>query len=98
MIFFLSASGMFLSNELSLSHLVATYTVPFISILYQLLHVEYKQGSPLKESVGGLTLSRSHLSTFLSTVGSIFSIFCPAEVQFLTFTSVLSQVRFIRLL
>ena len=58
--------------------------------------MEYKR--TLKESVGGLTLFRSHLSKFLSTVDDIFQIFCPVEVQFLKFTSVLSQVRFICLL
>ena len=77
MISMLSASGMSLSNELSsvllkVSHLVARYTVSFICKCYQLLHVEYKQGSPPKKSVGGLTLFRSHLSKFLSAVGSIF--------------------------
>ena len=56
------------------------------------------RGSPLKESVGGLTLFRSHLSKFLSTAGSTFQSFFPVEVQFLKFTFVPSQVRFICLL
>ena len=47
--------------------------------------------SPPKESVGGLTLFRSHLSKFLSAVGSIFKFFCPLEVQFFRFMSVLGQ-------
>ena len=78
--FLLSASGMFLPNEsssllLKVSNLVARYTISFILMFYQLLHLEYKQGSPLKESVGGLTLFRSHFSKFLSAVGGIFQIF-----------------------
>ena len=52
-------------------------------------------GSPLKESVGGLTLFMSHLFEFLSAVSSIFQIFCPLEVQFFKFIAVLSQVCFI---
>ena len=38
----------------------------------------------------GLTLFRWHLSKFLSAVSSIFQLFCPLEVQFFKFTSVLS--------
>ena len=59
---------MFLSNELSLSHLVARYT-----------------------------FTQVPLSKILSTVGGIFQIFCPVEVRFIKFTSVLSQVRCISL-
>ena len=55
-------------------------------------------GSPLKESVGGLTSFRFHLSKFLTAVGSIFQLFCPLDVQVLKFTSVLSQICFICLL
>ena len=63
MIFMLSASGMSLSNKLSSvmpkeTHLVARYTVPFICMFYSLFNVEYRQVSPPKESVGGLTLFR----------------------------------------
>ena len=103
MIFMLSASRMSLSNELSsvllkVSHLVARYSISFICKFYQLLHVEYKQVSPPKERVGGLTLFRSHPSMFLSAVGSIFHIFCPLEVQLFRFMSVQGQVHFICLL
>ena len=95
MIFMLSASGLSLSNELSsvllkVSHLVAYFINYFMW--------STSRESPLKGSVGDLTFFRSHLSKFLSTVGSIFLIFCPVELQFLKFTSVLSQVRFICLL
>ena len=54
--------------------------------------VQAGEGSPLEESVGGLTLFRSHLSKFLSAVGRIFQIFCPLEVRFFKFKSVLIQV------
>ena len=50
------------------------------------------------ESVGGLTLFRSHLPKFLYAIGSIFQIVCALEVQPFKFTSVLSQVHFISLL
>ena len=48
-------------------------------------------GHLLKRELGSDTF-RFHFSKFLSTVGSIFHIFCPLEVQFFKFTSVLSQV------
>ena len=51
------------------------------------------RGHPSKRMLG-LTLFRPHLSKFLSSVGSIFGIFRPLQVQFLKFTSVLSQVLF----
>ena len=79
MIFLLSTFGMSLSNELSsmllkVSHLVARYTVPYLNVLL-ITSYGVQTGSPLKDSVGGLTLFRSHLSKLLSTVGSIFQIF-----------------------
>ena len=62
----LSPSGMSLSNELS-------------SVLLKVSHKSASRGSPPKESIGGLTLFRSHLSKLLSAVGSIFQILCPLE-------------------
>ena len=90
MSFMLSASGMSLSNKLSsvllkVSHLVARYTIPLIVCFIHYFMLSTSSGSPLKESIRGLTLFRSHLSKFLSTVGRIFQIFCPLEVQFFTF-------------
>ena len=64
-------SGMFLSNDL-LPHLVATNTSTSLQCFINYLMWSTSRGSALKESVGGLTLFRSHLSKFLSTVGGIF--------------------------
>ena len=64
-------SGMFLSNDLLL-HLVARSTSTSLQCFINYLMWSTCRGSALKESVGGLTLFRSHLSTFLSTVASIF--------------------------
>ena len=102
MIFLLSASGLSLSNELSsmllkVSHLVARINVPVIWIFLLTTSCGVQAGGHLLKRVL-LTVFRSHLSKFLSTVGSIFQIFCPLEVQFFKFTSVLSQVCFISLL
>ena len=82
MIFLLSASGMFLSNELlsgmflsndlPLSHLVARYTYPLLQCFINYLMGSISRRLPPEESVGRLTLFRSYLSKFLSTVGSIF--------------------------
>ena len=82
MIFLLSASGMLLSNELLsgmllsndllLSHLIARYTYPLLQCFINYFMWSTSRGSPLKESVGGLTLFRSHLPKFLSSVSTIF--------------------------
>ena len=72
MIFLLSASGLFLSNDLLFSHLVARCMYPLLQCFINYLMWSTSRGSPLKESAGDLTLFRSHLSKFLSTVGSIF--------------------------
>ena len=83
MILLLSASGMFLSNELLsgmflsngllLSHLVARYMYPLLQCFINYLMWSTGRGLPPKESDGGLTPFRSYLSKFLSAVGSIFS-------------------------
>ena len=49
-------------------------------------NVEYRQGSPFKESVGGLTLFRSHLSKFLSSWGTISQVYiCSKPSSFYLF-------------
>ena len=95
MTFLLSASGMSLSNEsssllLKVSHLVAR--------LYRTLYLNVLLIGCIWNAGRGLTLFRSHLSKILSAVGRIFQIFCPLEVQFFKFMSVLSQISFISLL
>ena len=85
MIFLLSASrmllpnellsGMFLSNDLLLSHLVARYTYPLLQCFFNYLMWSTSRGyllKSVKECDGGLTLFRSYLSKFLSTVGNTF--------------------------
>ena len=73
------------------SYLVARYTITlyFDVLLITALVWSTSRGSPLKESVGDLTPFRSHLSKFLTAVGSIFQMFCFLEVQGFKFTSVL---------
>ena len=85
-------------REPTVSHLVDRYTYPLPQCFINYLMWSTSRWSPLKESVGGLTLFMSHLSKCLSTVGSIPFKFFPVVVQFLKFTPVLKQVRFICLL
>ena len=40
------------------------------------------RGHLLKRVFEGLTLFRSNFSKFLSTLGSIFQVFCPLQVHF----------------
>ena len=76
-------------REPTISHLLDRYTHPLPQCFINYLMWSTSRRSPLKESVGGLTLFRSHLSKFLSILGSIsFKIF-PVEVQFRKFMSVL---------
>ena len=58
-------------REPAASHLVDRYTYPLPQCFINYLMLSTRRRSPLKESVGGLTLFRSHLFKFLSTVGSI---------------------------
>ena len=57
--------------EPAVSHLVDRYTYPSPQCFINYLTWNTSRRSPLKESVESLTLFRSHLSKFLSTVGSI---------------------------
>ena len=89
MIFLLSASGMFLSNELSsvlqkVSHREKDTPYPLSECIINYFMWSTSRGSPLRESVGGLTHFRSHLSKFLSAVGSIFQIFVLLRYNFLS--------------
>ena len=75
--------GVSYSREPAASHLVARYTYPLLQCFINYLLWSTSRGSPLKESVGGLTLFRSHLSKFLSTVGSIsFKLFVLLRYNF----------------
>ena len=59
------------SREPAVSHLVDRYTYPLPQCFINYLMWSTSRRSPLKECVGSLTHFRSHLSKFLSTVGSI---------------------------
>ena len=63
--------GVSYSREPAVSHLVDRYTYPLPQGFINYLAWSTSRRSPLKESVGGLTLFRSYLFKFLSTVGSI---------------------------
>ena len=89
MTFLLLASAMSLLNEstsllLKVSHLVARYTDPLFECFINYFIWSTSRGSPFKKSVGGWTLFRSHLSNFVSAVGSIFQIFVLLRYNFLS--------------
>ena len=86
------------SWEPAVSHLVDRYTYPLPQCFINYLMWSTSRRSPLKESVGSLTLFRSHLSSFCPLWVAFLSNFFPVEVQFLKFTPVPNQVHFICLL
>ena len=89
----LSWRGMFLFIAFSTHIFQASFFSQFKIMLYDFLAISIwnvfvkwwsSRGSPLKKSIGGLTLFRSHLPKLSSIVGSIFQTFVFLRYNFLS--------------